>query len=111
MCARIRQELVKTAARRGVLTYGELADRVGLPIRTYPDRRALCELLGGISRSEHERGRPLLSVVVVLKRTQRAGGGFFRMARGLGKLFADDAHFFAEELKAAWDYWQSHEDR
>lgn len=47
------------------------------------DRGKIGEILGHISRYEHENGRPLISSVVV-SRSMEQGDGFFKLAEELG---------------------------
>lgn len=57
-----------TAARSGqTLTYSGVAPLVKLRMEDPPDRLALGELLGHISRAEVAQGRPMLSAVVLHK--------------------------------------------
>lgn len=46
-----------------LITYSELAQRSGMPLRHEGDVAELSHILGDISRYEHEQERPLLSVV------------------------------------------------
>lgn len=76
----------------------------------------LAQALDDISTFEHERGRPLLSVVVVHKAegqhevAMQPGDGFFKMAKrnGVQPPDMDDEAFFVGELKRAHDYWAAH---
>jgi hypothetical protein len=74
------------------------------------DRTHLASILGEIATYEHEQGRPLLPVVVVLKETGMPGQGFFSLARDLGLHTGtgsnDDMEFFVEEVKRVHKTWK-----
>lgn len=61
-------EKLKSAAKAGdTVSYGEIAPLLGLDMSLPEDRGEIGEVLGEISTFEHQRGRPMLSAVVVLK--------------------------------------------
>ncbi|MBD1549050.1 hypothetical protein [Roseibium aggregatum] len=60
----VARHLAECARRQEVITYGELADRFGGIARAWGDA------LGGIAIRCHEKGWPLLPVVVVNKKTR-----------------------------------------
>ncbi len=71
----------------------------------------IAQLLGDISQSEHNQGRPMLSVVVVHGRHGESAGmpgkGFFELAKQLGvQQGQDDMTFFVQELARAHAAWQ-----
>ena len=107
-------EKLKEIAKSGKTEYytpiGKLAD---LDMKNPDHRRKIGQILDAISRHEHKAGRPLLSVVVVAKATEkmpnkRPSKGFFDLARKLGLIQAgDDEHsFFDEELKKVHTAWR-----
>jgi hypothetical protein len=76
------REAMSKAARstKGMITYSDLTTKIKA-IQLAPDSTALRELLGDISREEHQAGHGMLSVVVVHKdgpNRDRPGNGFFR---------------------------------
>lgn len=89
-------------------TYSAVAGLVGLNLPVEidePSRR-----LDAISIFEHNRGRPLLSVVVVHKGGDcRPGSGFFALAKRLGVqgTRVDDVTFFVSELRRCCEYWHN----
>jgi hypothetical protein len=93
----LRDLLVEKAARRQVMAYSE----TGL------NRSVVGKRLDDINRSEHEQGRPLLSVIVVRKRTTMPGEGFFMCARDLGRYREgqDRAAFVKQEREAVFKTW------
>jgi len=107
-------EKLKEAARakpERLLYYSDIAPLSGLDMAFQEDRNKMAEILGDISTYEHDRGRPLLSAVVVHRGDpQLPGDGFFKLAMSL-KLIRpgqDRAMFWAEELKKVYEYWQHH---
>ena len=107
-------EKLKEVAKSGKTEYytpiGKLAD---LDMKNPGHRRKIGQILDAISRHEHKAGRPLLSVVVVGKATDKMPNkiprkGFFDLARELGLIQAgDDEHsFFDEELKKVHTAWR-----
>ena len=110
----LRQALIDTARRRGVIHYGPVADLLGIRTERLDHCPELSESLDEISTFEHENGRPLLSVAVVRKPgeegSMRPGGGFFKMARrnGVQKPDEDDDAFFSAELRRCHEYWGRH---
>jgi hypothetical protein len=75
------------------------------------NRNVVGKLLDDINRSEHEHGRPLLSVIVVHKGETMPGEGFFICARDLGRYQEgqDRAAFVREERAAVFKAWASEE--
>jgi hypothetical protein len=66
-------------------------------------------LLDEINDREHAADRPLLSAVVVAKKTGIPGVGFFTYARGLGlHTGTDDRAYWQVELQKVRDYWSRH---
>jgi hypothetical protein len=67
------------------------------------------QILGEISQEEFEHGRPMLSVLVYNVRGL-TGGGFFDLARELGKLQATtpeaEAQFLEQERNAVYATWR-----
>jgi len=106
-------ERLKEVARHGdLITYGEIAPLAGLDMESQADRNKLGEILGDISTSEHEHGRPMLSSLVVLSGIGYPGEGYFKLARHLGlhqgKGEFEDLDFFVQEAKRVYGYWSDH---
>lgn len=82
---------------------------LGLDMKSGADRGKIGEILGEISKAEHDEGRPLLSAVVILKEGGRPGKGFFALAKDLGHAVGDDHdRFFIHHLRKVHDYWATH---
>lgn len=71
------------------------------------DRGKIGEVLGHISRYEHENGRPLISSVVV-SRSMEQGDGFFKLAEelglGIGKI-KNGKKFEYDMINKAHNFW------
>ena len=93
----LRDLLIEHASRRQIMTYSG----TGL------NRNVVGKRLDDINRSEHEQGRPLLSVIVVRQGTTMPGEGFFTCARDLGRYVAgeDRATFVKQERQAVFAVW------
>ena len=100
----MRAVLVETARRRGTITYAELCTRV-TAIRLQPDDAALPQLLREISTDDHRRGRAMRTALVVSKRMQRPGRGFFALAESLGRDVRDRDQFWEQEVMRAYQDW------
>lgn len=107
----IYSELTHVAKSGGVTTYGAIAPLAGLDMGNPDHRNQLAQILGDISRAEHEAGRPLLSVLVILEGENIPGKGFFTLAQDLG-LYAgrtknEDLMFFVQELDRLHKWWRA----
>ena len=89
---------------RKTITYGEIADLIGLPKRGNYMAKIDGIILDEINRHEHSYNRPMLSAVVVRKNTKKPGPGFFKCARSLGKLREgeDEEKFWRDELESVY---------
>jgi len=103
-------ELINAARHRGTLTYQEVAEIMGLPLRGSHMGAETSRLLGEISQEEHEHGRPMLSALVV-STAGSPGAGFFHLARHLGKLQvatpAEEQPFWEQEKEAVYAAWKT----
>lgn len=104
-------EFLKQVAREETtVTYTEIAQMLGLNMQSQLDRNELGQVLGVISTYEYSHGRPLLSVVTVFTNEGFPSNGFFNLAKELGKFSGstemEKLTFFANELKAAHQYWK-----
>lgn len=81
-------------------------DRSRYPM-TRPPFRGLNEALGHVSMYEAERGRPMLTAIVVNEETGHPGSGFARLGRHLGFDVDDEDGFWRAELDAAVRFWKT----
>ena len=106
----LRDALLRRACARRVITYGELAQRVGLPPRGDVLMRQLPKMLEAINAAEAEDGWPLLGALVVRVADGLPGAGFFRQARALGRLAPNasrnaERNFHKRELQRVFSAW------
>ena len=103
--ALVYAELITAAKYRGTVTYQEIAQIMGLPLRGSHMGKEIGWILGEISEDETTNGRPMLSAIAVNVQLQ-PGPGFFTLARQLGRLKEEneDAFWEAERLRvyATW---------
>ena len=99
---RARAVLAEVAGARSLITYGDLAGRLGgeLPLE---EGRDLASLLRELSTEEDEAGRGLLSAVVVRAGGEGLpGGGFFRLAESRGRDVGDRRAAWRAEVERVW---------
>jgi hypothetical protein len=97
--------LIEKAKQRAMIPYSELVGRVNSVGFNAFDTR-LFAILGQISVTEHEQGRPLLSVLVVHKTgDMQPGEGFFELAQALGRNTSDVLKAWIEEVQKVYQYW------
>jgi hypothetical protein len=95
------------------LTYTQLGAEVGSDHGTYPmvipPFRGMGQALGHVCMYEVERGRPMLTALVVQQGSQRPGEGFAQIGRQLGfdvgNTPADEVAFWQEELAEVVRVW------
>ena len=83
---RLREYLIDLCAKGKTISYQILSNecKLGLDMSSPGDRAKIAGLLGEISTYEHSFGRPLLTAIVVTKKTQSEGDGFFKLGENLG---------------------------
>lgn len=102
----IHEELIRVAKSRGYVNYSDVAPLAGLNMDLAHDRSQIAGILDGISQSEHNRGFPLLSAVVIRKDKNMTGNGFFALAKRLGlHKEGDNLDFWLAELGRVHDHW------
>jgi len=102
-------ELINAARRRGTVTYQELAEVVGLPLRGSHMGRELGMLLGAVSEDEVHLGRPMLSAVAI-NVSGSPGDGFFALAKELGLFNSSDPQaqkqFWEDQKQQVYETWK-----
>lgn len=102
----IYEELKRVAKEQRLTNYADIAPLAGLSMDDPTDRNRIADILGEISRFEHEQGRPMLSAVVILRDENIPGQGFFSLAKELGLYSAgDNFMFFVNELRRVHAEW------
>jgi hypothetical protein len=93
----------------GTVTYQEIAQIMGLPLKGSHMGREVGHLLGEIAEDECARGRPMLSAVAVGV-SGKPGPGLFSLAREFGRLSGetgeDESRFWEEERDACYSTWR-----
>ncbi len=101
----IGEILIEKAKQRAMIPYSELVGRVK-SVSFNPFDTRLFAMLGQISVSENEQGRPLLSVLVVHKTgDMQPGEGFFELAQALGRNTSDVLKAWIEEVQRVYQHW------
>lgn len=104
----VRAILIEHAKARSFITYSQLAPQITAVNVEYHDPR-LNALLGEVATEEEQRGRGLLSVLVVHKLgDMQPGKGFYELAKWFNRTIADHTRFWVDEFNRVFDYWQNH---
>ena len=103
----VYSELITAARYRGLITYQEIAQLMGLPLDGSHMGKETGHILGEISEDEHLHGRPMLSAIAVGV-SGSPGQGFFEAAKLLGKFKTgiDDSTFWEDERKSVYNTWK-----
>ena len=110
MHSAIYEKLKEVARARGLITYKEIAEVVGLDWnKDYGRCRQIFPVLGAVSTSEVQQEHPMLSAVAVRQDIRTPGPGFFTLAHDLDRYRgADDYSFWVMERDEVWDFWSLH---
>jgi hypothetical protein len=102
---------LKAVARAGsTIFYSDLAPLTDLAVDSEYFGALIGQRLDEINRYEHERGRPLLSAVVITKEHNIPGTGFFTCAQELGVFpRGDKDEFWLSELTRVHACWKQRE--
>ncbi|MGB3617333.1 MAG: hypothetical protein WBA12_04390 [Catalinimonas sp.] len=113
MNLRVRNKLIhfcRTAS--GSISFPQLnyESELGLNLEISHERSSLQEILNDISLREHEKGRPLLSVMVKMKPKIGQGDSFFRLCETLGmgewRTLKNDPDFLRKQRRECRKYWR-----
>ncbi len=99
---------LRGVARSGEWTTEQAIARLAGVDPAHPDSAGkLGAMLEAIDYAEDAAGRPLLSAVVVLRKTGMPLASFFASARAMGlHAGSDDRALWQRELRRVHDYWQ-----
>jgi hypothetical protein len=104
----VYSQLIMAARYRGSVTYQEIADIMGLPLKGSHMGKETGHILGEISEDEVSAGRPMLSAIA-LGVSGKPGPGFFALAELLKLLRgpSDDQKqdFWKKQRTAVYDTW------
>lgn len=105
----VYSEMIRAARYRGLITYQDIAEIMGLPLEGNLMAKETGRMLGEISEDEHAQNRPMLSAVVV-STSGTPGPGFYALAKQFGKLQAESeqAHrpFWEKERDSVYAAWK-----
>ena len=96
---RAREELVRVAKKRGMVSYSEL-----MALMDGPGRGYIGQVLDELNKRESTIARPPLSALVLVNGTTRPGEGFFLLMRSLGRTELDDQKLWEIERDAVWAF-------
>ena len=103
--AEARQVMIECARSRRMIPYSDLVRQI-TRIRLQAHDARLSHFLGEIASEEDERGRGLLTVVVVHKSgDMQPGPGFFELAQSRGRNTSNIVECWVDELKRVFAYW------
>jgi len=105
--AEARRALWARGACGQLITYGELAESIDVNLRS----PGFFELLDTLCRQEHAAGGPLVTALVVNKRTGMPGQRFFVLADELGREFESLSEFVDGERIWAFEWIRAHPER
>jgi hypothetical protein len=116
----VRQYLIEKAKKTDLLRpfqakviYGDLCKAIDPEEHqwAWPRFRGIGKVLGRISTFEHERGRPMLSALVVQAGSMQAGTGFAGLGRDLGFQIqpGQERAFWRSQLDEVVRYWTNQE--
>jgi len=77
----IRQQLIILARKRETWSYSTLNDQMNLKFdfKKPADRKKIGDLIGEVSLIEFEKGRPLLSALILHQDGKEQGDGFYKL--------------------------------
>ncbi len=104
--------LIRAAETRQPVTYGQIAEIMGLPQGGSYMGQMVGKMLGAITERERAAGRPMLSAVAVSSTNQMPGPGFYGLAEEYGLIPTGASNeekrgFWREERERVYDEWSS----
>jgi hypothetical protein len=112
----IRDKLIELARNKTPWSYSQLNEQLllGLNFKNGYDRELIGEFLGDISMYEYQKGRPLLSALIIHKSSDKEqGDGFYKLCSEIyGKDWEElksDKDFELERMKECYSFWKDNE--
>ncbi len=112
----IRDKLIELARQKTPWSYSTLNDQLqlGLNFKNVLDRDLIGEWLGEVSAHEFEKGRPLLSSLIIHQAKDREqGDGFYKLCEKLlGNPWQElkaDKGFEIEKMKECYAFWKDND--
>jgi hypothetical protein len=105
---RVYAGLIAAAKSRGIFTYAEISQILGITRSGKYMSNQLNKILSEISEDEVSAGRPMLSAIATGVK-KFPGPGFFALAKELGRMAAgeDEGEFWKRECQAVYDAWKA----
>ncbi len=109
---RVYALLIQAAEQRRTVTYGQIAEIMGLPPAGNLMGSMVGVMLGLVTETEHRCARPMLSAVVVSSTNQMPGSGFYGLAEANGSIppgasNEDKRAFWQKERDRVYEEWSS----
>lgn len=112
----IRKKLIELARLKTPWSYSQLNEhlQLGLNFKNILDRDLIGEWLGEISTHEFEKGRPLLSALIIYQSKDREqGDGFYKLCEEIyGKPWQElkaNKNFEIEKMKDCYAFWKDND--
>lgn len=112
----IRDKLIELARLKTPWSYTQLNEQLqlGLDFNVGYDREIIGEWLGEISIHEFEKGRPLLSSLIIHKGQDREqGDGFYKLCETLydtpWEALKSNQSFEIEKMKECYTFWKDND--
>ena len=104
--------LAECARAKKMISYTDFMHQIRSISLTTPHDSRLPQFLAEISMEEAEKGRGMMTALIVRKNgDQRPGTGFFQLAQRLGLDVSDPEKFWMEEVNKVFASWQNEADR
>lgn len=106
-------ELIRLARAQNLAAYSDVSPLVGLVMDREEDRDEMARLLGEIAVHEHNKGRPMLTSLIVHRgNDNNPGEGFFSIAQELGIFNGSRDQisrltFWANQVTAVHNHWRN----
>jgi hypothetical protein len=110
--SKLKKILEAHAKKREVVFYEEIMEPLDMSTKVPADRKAIGEILAGVSYETYNECGILLSVIVhrKTKGTTKPGQGFFTLANELGCKFSSDDEFAKEQQDLVFSHYGKKED-
>jgi hypothetical protein len=108
----IRQKLIELARQGETWSYSQLNDQMDLryDFRNPVHRKEIGDLIGKVSEIEFEKGRPLLSALILHQGGREQGDGFYKLcAAKLGvhwETLKKDRSWEKSVIEDCFNFWQ-----
>jgi hypothetical protein len=112
----IRRKLIELARSKATWSYAQLNEQLDLKLdfKNKYDRGLMSEWLELISKHEFEKGRPILSSLIIPRNQEKAqADDFYKLCEQLyGTPWRDlkaDKNFELEKIQECFSFWKDHE--